>query len=73
MKARRCDHSRIGAPVSAGQGVNIMLEALIAVAFLVIAAIIGLLLPPTEAQIQAASATPASDTAHDTGHDHHGH
>ncbi len=50
-----------------------MLEALIALAFLVIAAIIGLLLPPTEAQIQAASATPASDTAHDTGHDHHGH
>ena len=50
-----------------------MLEALIAVAFLVIASIIGLLLPPTEAQIQAASATPASDTSHDIGHDHHGH
>ncbi|HYR83233.1 MAG TPA: hypothetical protein VE422_04060 [Terriglobia bacterium] len=50
-----------------------MYEALIAVAFLVIAAIIGMFLPPTEAQVQAAAPQPQSAASHDTGHDHHGH
>ena len=48
------------------------MEALISGVFLVVATIIGLLLPPLEAQLQAAAAKPAADAGHDD-HAHHGH
>ena len=45
------------------------MEALISGVFLVVATIIGLVLTPLEAQLQAAAAKPAADA----GHDAHGH
>lgn len=48
-----------------------MQEALIAFAGLIVAAIIGTFLSPTEAQIQAAAAKSAAEPAHDDGHGHH--
>ena len=50
-----------------------MQEAVIAGIFLVIATIIGLVLSPLEAQVQAAAVKPASETTHDHGHGHHEH
>ena len=49
-----------------------MTEAFIAGAFLVVAVVIGLLLPPLDAEVQAAAVKPAAESGHDD-HGHHGH
>ena len=46
-----------------------MTEAFIAGIFLIVAAIVGLVLSPLDAQLQAAAVKPAADAAHD-GHGH---